>query len=79
MKKIIGLHVVLVVLLGIASVANAGFEAEPNNTTATATPMRLNEVYTGAFDSNYPSTDYYKLTLTKSTEIVFHFRNTVIR
>ncbi|MEQ1546599.1 hypothetical protein [Methyloglobulus sp.] len=51
MKKIIGLHVVLAVLLGIASVANAGFEAEPNNTTATATPMRLNEVFTASFDN----------------------------
>jgi hypothetical protein len=76
MKKIIGLHVVLAALLGFASFANAGFEAEPNNTLATATPMRLNEVYTGNFESVYlHQDDYFKFTLTKSTEIVFHYRN----
>jgi hypothetical protein len=67
------LPLLFAVLLGIASVANAGFEAEPNNTTATATPMKLNEVFTASFD-NTSTDDYYKIVLTKPTEIVFNFR-----
>ncbi len=77
LKKFIGLHLLFTALLGFTSVANAGFEAEPNDSLATASPMKLNEVYTGSFDNSNPSYDYYKLSLTKPTEIVFHFRNTM--
>jgi len=79
MKKTIRLPLLFAVLLGIASVANAGFEAEPNNSIATATQMKLNEVFTGSFDgATSISPDIYKLTLTKPSEIVFHFRNTIL-
>jgi hypothetical protein len=77
MKKFIVLPLLLLALLGISATANAGFEFEPNDGSTTATPLKLNEVFTGNFDNSYGASDYYKLTLTKPSEITLHFKNTM--
>lgn len=64
-----------IALLAYSLFAHAGFEAEPNDTLATATPLKLNEIFTGNADYSRTS-DFYKLELPKATEIKFHYQFT---
>jgi len=70
------LHLLSLALLGISSVASAGFEVEPNNKSTSATPMVLNETFKGNLEKGSYVEDYYKFTLTEPAEITFHFKNT---
>ncbi len=61
-------------LLSCSLLAHAGFEAEPNDTIQKATPLRLNEIFTGSTESS-PSIDYYKVELSSPSEINLHFKS----
>ncbi len=78
MKKTISSVLLAMSLFTVSSIANAGFEVEPNNYTSESTALPVNEVFEGTFPNYRNSNDYYRFTLTESrTDVTFRFRNKV--
>lgn len=78
MKKTISSVLLAMSLFAVSSIANAGFEVEPNDRTSDSTALPVNEVFEGTFPNYRNTADYYRFTLTESrTDVTFRFRNKV--
>ncbi|WP_078378869.1 cell wall-binding repeat-containing protein [Sutcliffiella halmapala] len=51
------------------------FERELNNTALTATPIVLNQNYTGAIQNSYNDHDYYKFSLNNASQVTVTVKN----
>jgi len=78
MKKYIPSLLLIASLLTVSSIANAGYEVEPNDRTSESTALTVNEPMEGTFPSYRNSTDYYRFTLTEPrTDVTFRYHNKV--